>query len=214
MAKRRKKSKSSHPNPIYGFLNLCAGATTALITRNMILNDIEKGKGEESLKAAMIVYGSRSLFKGDAIGLGGMIGINSALKASDKQAKSYDSCYVSTPKVDQHQHETKSHKEAPKYVWRKFCEDGTMYGISLNDFETADEYEEALSQAKHYNVPEKDAEISPQNVRNSDVTTHKYVWRKYCKDGTSYGISPEDYETADDYEEAIQLIKSKKAVKL
>ncbi len=31
----------------------------------------------------------------------------------------------------------------------------------------------------------------------------KYIWRKYCSDGTAYGIDPEDYETADDYQDAL-----------
>lgn len=38
----------------------------------------------------------------------------------------------------------------------------------------------------------------------SDV---KYRWRKYCGDGSQYGIYPEDYETADDYVEALEMAK-------
>lgn len=139
-----------------------------------------------------------------------MIGINSALKAIDKNTKSCGSYQVPQPKVAQHLDECKSHKEPPKYVWRKFCEDGTTYGVSPNNYETADEYEEALSQAKYHNVPAKDTDIETQTAPNSDVTNNKYIWRKYCKDRAPYGISPEDYETADDYEEAIQLINLKK----
>lgn len=208
MAKRRKKSKSSYPDPIDGFFNLCAGAATALITRSMLLRDIEKGEGEESLKAATLVFGGRSLLKGDAIGLGGMIGIKSALTAIDKQEKSYDNYQMSTAKVNRYLNEPKPSKEPPKYIWRKFCEDGTMYGVSPNNYETADEYEEALAQAKGHTTPTEVPKIEPQNISNADMTKNKYIWRKYCNNSTLYGIDPEDYETADDYEEALQQIQS------
>ena len=35
-----------------------------------------------------------------------------------------------------------------KYLWRKHCEDGSIYGINLFDYETADDYEDALIEAK------------------------------------------------------------------
>ena len=50
--------------------------------------------------------------------------------------------------------------------------------------------------------------IEPQNISNADMTKNKYIWRKYCNNSTLYGIDPEDYETADDYEEALQQIQS------
>lgn len=34
------------------------------------------------------------------------------------------------------------------------------------------------------------------------IASNKYIWRKYCQYGSSFGIKPEDYETADEYEEA------------
>ena len=65
-----------------------------------------------------------------------------------------------------------------RYAWRLNCEDGSAYGIDPNNYETRDEYNEALSREKH-------------------------GWRDYCEDGSDYGISPEDYETEEEYNAAI-----------
>lgn len=62
--------------------------------------------------------------------------------------------------------------------WRDFCEDGSEYGIDSEDYETEEEYEEAL-------------------------TEEKYGWCDFCEDGSEYGIDPEDYETEEEYEAAI-----------
>ena len=61
-----------------------------------------------------------------------------------------------------------------RYAWRLNCEDGSAYGIDPNNYETREEYNEALSREKHR-------------------------WRDYCEDDSDYGISPEDYETEEEY---------------
>ena len=66
--------------------------------------------------------------------------------------------------------------------WREYCEDGSDYGISPEDYEDEWEYEEALDEAK-------------------------YAWRDECEDGLEYGVYPEDYETAEEYEEALNEAK-------
>lgn len=71
-----------------------------------------------------------------------------------------------------------------RYAWRLNCEDGSAYGIDPNNYETRDEYNEALSREKH-------------------------GWRDYCEDGSDYGISPEDYETAEEYNAAIDTAEFK-----
>ena len=70
-----------------------------------------------------------------------------------------------------------------RYAWRLNCEDGSAYGIDPNDYETRDEYNEALNREKH-------------------------GWRDYCEDGSDYGISPEDYETEEEYDEALENVKA------
>lgn len=68
--------------------------------------------------------------------------------------------------------------DSDKYEWRIFCEDGTEYGIYPEDYETEEEYEDALNEAK-------------------------YGWRDNCEDGSEYGIEPDDFETEEEYEEAL-----------
>lgn len=70
-----------------------------------------------------------------------------------------------------------------RYAWRLNCEDGSAYGIDPNNYETRDEYNEALNREKH-------------------------GWRNYCEDGSDYGISPEDYETEEEYDEALENVKA------
>ena len=209
MAKHRKKSKSSCPEPINTFIDLCGGAATALITRSMLKRDIEKGEGNESLAAAAMVFGSRALRKGDAIGLGGMIGINSALKATQRQPTSTDSVHTPEREVMSLSPTAKSFQESPRYIWRKFCADGSRFGVYPEDYETADEYEEALNRAKGVEQPERILiDSTLEQVLPEDCKTNsKYVWRKHCTDGSPYGIAPEDFETADDYEDMILQVK-------
>ena len=209
MAKRRKKSKSSCPDPINTFIDLCGGAATALITRSMLKRDIEKGEGDESLAAATLVFGSRALRKGDAIGIGGMIGINSALKATQRRPIISDCIYSPEQEAIPHVSTTNPSQEPPRYIWRKFCADGSRFGVSPEDYETADEYEEALNRAKGVEQPDLiliDSTLE-QVLPDDCKTNSKYVWRKHCTDGSPYGIAPEDFETADDYEDMIQQVK-------
>ena len=35
------------------------------------------------------------------------------------------------------------------YEWRLYCEDGDDFGVDPDDYETEEEYEEALKEAKH-----------------------------------------------------------------
>ena len=65
-----------------------------------------------------------------------------------------------------------------KYEWRIFCEDGTEYGVYPEDYETEEEYADALDEAK-------------------------YGWRDNCESFLDTGVDPEDYETEEEYEEAL-----------
>ena len=62
--------------------------------------------------------------------------------------------------------------------WRYTCEDGSEFDVFPEDYETEEEYEEALEEAK-------------------------YGWREECEDYPEYDIYVEDYETKEEYEEAL-----------
>ena len=66
--------------------------------------------------------------------------------------------------------------------WRDDCEDGWEYGLYPEDYETEEDYMEALEEAK-------------------------YGWREACEDGWEYGLYPEDYETEEEYNEALEAAK-------
>lgn len=72
------------------------------------------------------------------------------------------------------------------YEWRLYCEDGSEYGLSPYGFDSQEEYEEAL-----------------QNAKEQYAKEHKYDWRMTCDDN-DYGIDPEDYETEEDYNRAVE----------
>lgn len=65
------------------------------------------------------------------------------------------------------------------YTWRLTCEDGTEFGVYPEDYETEEEYEEALNEAK-------------------------YAWCEDCEDMSETGVAPEDFETEDEYREALE----------
>lgn len=137
MAKRRRKNKSSKcPDPINTMLDLAGALTLGLYTKHKIKKDFAKGEGEESAKAAGMVFGLGSMRSGSRgiINLGGLIGLNSALKEIEKQQniqhppfsnKILDARVEPTPVIK-------------KYMWRNHCEDGSIYGINPCDYETAD----------------------------------------------------------------------------
>lgn len=52
-----------------------------------------------------------------------------------------------------------------------------------------------------YSIPQR-----PSNNRN------KYAWRMNCQDGSEYGIYPENYETRQEFNEAISLEKTSETV--
>ena len=210
MAKRRKTySGSKCPEPINTMLDLAGALTLGLYTKHKIKKDFEKGEGEESAKAAGMVFGIGSMHGGSRgiINLGGLLGLNSALKDIERKQNVYYSPYE-PPFEDKIMDNPIEVSFKGKHIWRSCCEDGSLYGISPNNYETADEYNDALNEAKVQHG--KQTNIVNEVTSEDCLTTgKKYVWRKYCEDGSDYGINPEDYETADDYEEALLASKER-----
>lgn len=199
---RRKRKRSSCPDPINGFIDLCAGATMAIIARNKLKRDIEKGEGEESLIAGSIVFGHQAL-RGNPVGLGGMLGLRSALSEMEKH--STPEKYDYQPQVTglQHSNSPTGTRTPKKYIWREHC--SATNGIDPQDYETADDFYDAVAQSSI--APKQEAPLdSSHTVPAEEHKSHadrKYIWRKYCPDGSKYGINPEDFESADDYEECL-----------
>lgn len=207
MAKRRKSTKC--PEPINTLLDVAGAATLGLYVKHKVKKDFEHGCGEESAKAAAMVFGMGSLRRGSqgTINLGGLVGLNSALKDIERQQAA--STYDSQPYVCPIEPPTPAIKKPAKTgLWREHCEDGSQYGLYPENFTTADDYADALKAAKEeMTAAPFMAERMPPTDQELAQPSNRYRWRKYCEDGSKYGVFPEDYETADDYQDAINAKK-------
>lgn len=202
--KKYRRSSSKCPEPLNTLIDLAAAATLGLVAKHKLKRDFEKGEGEESLRAARFVFGMGSLRRGGEglVNLGGLIGIESALK-DIQSGRTKKGTTLVPRRIDRYSVPEQPKKVVPKNMWRNHCEDGSEYGIDPNDYQNADDYYEALSKAKNHPAEEV-VELEYAAVQEKNV---KYRWRKYCEDGTAYGVLPEDYETADDYLEALSAAK-------
>lgn len=211
MSKRRKihKKSSKCPGPLNALIDLAGAATLGVYVKHKVKKDYARGEGEASAKAVSIVFGAGSLRKGSngLINLGGLIGLNSALKDIDKAQNKTPFRATDPPFVDKVLDvPSKMTKTLRKNLWREHCEDGSAYNIDPMNYGSADEYEEALFEEKNKHIIES-VVASDKPVSEISLPQIKYTWRKYCSDGSTYGIFPEDYENADDYEEALEKAK-------
>lgn len=209
MAKRRKPSKCLEP--INSFLDIAGAATLGLYVKHKVKKDFENDCGEESAKAAVAVFGMGSMRRGSQgrINLGGLIGLNSALKDIKRQESSSNT-FSTENYVSPTERMSAIRRHAKVGLWREHCEDGSVYGISPMDYGTADDYEEALNAAKsHGEADDRESGLAPPSEENLQPDNIKYYWRKHCEDGSPYGLSPEDYATADDYEDALAEAKKR-----
>ena len=206
MAKRRKSSKSS--DPLDTIVDLAGAVTMGLYARHKIKKDFEKGQGEESAKAASMVLGYGAMRGGSRglISLGGLIGLNSGLKSIERQqqvSQAYQPPFIDkvsdVPKV--------TSKKVRQSIWREQCEDGSTYGLSPYDFSSADDYEDALKRVKCIESEQDCLEETAAVNLQQTLSNKKYLWRKFCSDGSKYGIDPNDFENADDYEDAIRIAR-------
>lgn len=105
--------------------------------------------------------------------------------------------------------------DLPDFSWRDYCEDGSKFGIDPEDYDTEDEYEDALAEAKQKVAWREtcadgsDVMIDPEDYETEDeynaaLEEARYGWRDSCENGWEYNIDPEDYETEDEYDKALE----------
>lgn len=207
MAKKKKASKG--PDPIDTLLDIAGAVTLGAYVKHKVKKDYKNGCGEESAKAAAAVFGVGSLHRGSRgrINLGGLIGLNSALEEIERQEASMIS-HRSQYQTSSTERDSPHGHPAKPGIWREHCEDGSPYGLSPIDYETADDYYDALNRAKTNGVVVSEENSSAQLTEDDiNLQCKKHLWQKYCEDGSPYGVYPKDYETADDYEEALNEAK-------
>ncbi len=108
-----------------------------------------------------------------------------------------------------------------RYDWRDYCNDGSEYGVDPDDYETEDEYNEALTAAKYawrdtcedgfeFSIDPDDYET--EDEYNEALVEAKTAWRDTCEDDSDYDIDPDDYETEDEYNEALASARNEQPV--
>lgn len=99
--------------------------------------------------------------------------------------------------------------------WREFCEDGSEFDIAPEDYETEEEYDEALAEAKQMVAwrdtceDGSDVFIDPKDYETEDeyndaLEEARNAWRDTCEDGSEYGLAPEDFDNEDKYCDALE----------
>lgn len=99
-----------------------------------------------------------------------------------------------------------------EYEWRRYCEDGSEYGLYPDDYETKEEYKAALREAK-YGWRDICEDMSVYGIDPYDYETEeeyeeaRHAWRDTCEDGMEYDVDPYDYEFEEEYMEALEEAK-------
>lgn len=185
MPRRRKKySSKGSPDPLNLMIDLAGAAAMGAFAKHKLKRDFAKGEGKESLQAAMMVYGMGAMRRGSAglMSLGGLYGVNSAIKDIERaeQARrlrppAYDDG------IDLSFYKTNDNR----YAWRLNCEDGSDYAVYPEDYETREEYNEALREAKETfgeeydtgDTDQLDAEINQNQHINTDIASEVFLCR-------------------------------------
>lgn len=118
----------------------------------------ENGK-PDPYKAAGIAAGMGNFSFSDSARLGAMLGSQGAFDTNTDDNYSVTSRYGGADNS-----------------WKDFCEDGEEYDVDSEDYDSEEEYEEALMEAK-------------------------YSWQDECEDSTDHGIDSDDYDLEEEYGE-------------
>lgn len=119
----------------------------------------ENGK-PDPYKAAGIAAGMGNFSFSDRLRLGAMLGSQGAFDTNADDNYSAASGYGGTDNS-----------------WKDFCEAGDEYDVDPEDYDSEEEYEEALTEAK-------------------------YSWRDECEDSTEDEIDSDDYDSDEEYDES------------
>lgn len=167
MAKQRKSSKRNSnkcPEPFNTLIDLAGGiAMNAVANKMEEKNHYRKRGVPNPYRATAFGIASGRLNKTeDLIRLGGFMGAMGAFDddpyATPKPAKKaapwqYDGLGSEIAKPRDN-----------KYAWRLNCEDGSEYGIAPEDYETRDDYNEALREAKEGTIQDSTETIEQTSI--------------------------------------------------
>ena len=179
MSKKRRKSAS---DPLDTMIDLAGAAVMGAVAKHKLKSDYKRGQGRESVRAAQIVFGVGSLRRGSTglMSLGGLLGVNSAIKDIEKSERARkvvtqvydDGIDLSIYKVNDN-----------RYAWRLNYEDGSEYGVYPENFESRDEYIAALREAKkdsETGTGERQALSEVETIDANDISAGKGKEDFYC----------------------------------
>ncbi len=203
--KRKRKKYTKCPEPFNSMLDIAQAITLGYAAKKIFTDEPKKKSSSKIYAPTMALHSKTS-----------GVSVESCVASTDEID------FVSQARAKERKKEVKRIKLEP-YVWRKYCEDGTAYGISPEDYTSADSYNDALEAAKSSSrlidntatqsqqLRDMCSEVKPSGLQEifDKQLPEKYIWRKYCEDGTPYGMTPEDFETADDYVDALSAAKNK-----
>ena len=160
MARRKKSSRKSSkcPEPINTMIDLAAGLTMGVVASHMEkkYHYSKKGKINPYTVSAIGLATGKMKSTKDILRTGAVLG---AMGSFDVEAddEHIHRTYVPEDPVFREIRETKVNDN--RYAWRLNCIDGSEYGIFPEDYETRDEYNEAIAEARNDFEEENDENV-------------------------------------------------------
>ena len=176
MAKRRKSKKSSKcPEPLNTMIDIAAGLTMGAVASHMEkkYNYSKKGKINPYAVSAMGLASGRMKSTEDILRTGAVLGAMGSFDVEADEPIAHHR-YVPEDPVFRDIRETK--KNDNRYAWRLNCEDGSEYGLSPYDYETRDEYNTAIREAKSEGIFTEPHETDCGRKEKAILTDDKYLY--------------------------------------
>lgn len=172
MAKRRKRKKSTKcPEPINTMIDIAGGIAMGAVASHMEkkYHYSKKGKPNPYTFSAMRIASGRSVSTKDMILLGAM----GAFDVDADDTPTYRT-YIPEDPVFSEIQEIRANDN--RYAWRLNCEDGSIYGVFPDDYETRDDYNAALARMKYvYSEDVDEEEFSPASEEEQNFTAEQYL---------------------------------------
>lgn len=149
MARRKKSSKRSAkcPEPLNTMIDLAAGLTMGAVAAHMEkkYHYSKKGRINPYTVSAMGLATGRMKSTKDILRTGAVLGALGSFDVDADDEPEYRALIPEDPVFHQIR-ETKTNDN--RYAWRLNCVDGSEFGIFPEDYETREEYNEAITEAQ------------------------------------------------------------------
>ena len=150
MARRKKSSRKSSkcPEPINTMIDLAAGLTMGVVASHMEkkYHYSKKGKINPYTVSAIGLATGKMKSTKDILRTGAVLG---AMGSFDVEADDEHIHRTYVPEDPVFREISKTKVNDNRYAWRLNCIDGTEYGIFPENYETRDEYNEAINEAQN-----------------------------------------------------------------